>query len=108
MEKYIIIIMKRDKMVLTFHVTKEIFQMYLHENKTHEYREYNEYWHTRSLKLKNGDNIAICEGYSSNLIHMYFVGCKGIQYNDLPEYAKKFFIPYQGILDFDLNHSQKG
>jgi hypothetical protein len=98
----------RDKMTLTFHVTKEIFQMYLHKQKLHEYREYNQYWHTRALNLKAGDDIAICEGYSSNLMHLYFVDCRGIQYDELPDYAKKFFIPYQGILDFELNHSKKG
>jgi hypothetical protein len=97
-----------DKMTLTFHVTKEIFQMYLHKQKLHEYREYNQYWHARSLNLRTGDQIAICEGYSSNLLHFYFVGCTGTYYDKLPEHAKKFFILYQGILDFELSHEKKG
>ncbi len=94
-------------MTLTFHVTKEIFQMYLHNNKLHEYRKNNQYWYSRALNLLYGDPICISEGYSNNLIHLSFVNCKIIKYSELPEYAKKFFKYSEEILDFELSRIRK-
>jgi hypothetical protein len=85
-------------MVLTFHVTEEIFQMYLHKDKLCEYRTANAYWLERKGNLSIGDSVAICEGYTNNFIHMKIKDIKIIAFKDVPIYAQRFFNSNDSII----------
>lgn len=77
--------------MLTFNLKKEFYDMVISRIKDTEYREYKEYWVKRIGRAKLGDFIKLVKGYTSEHIEATITKITIMTYEQLPEYAKKFF-----------------
>lgn len=54
--------------MLEFHVTNEIFELVRKGEKTHEYRNFNNYWKGKLSKIKEPTKAKIVRGYTKDKI----------------------------------------
>ena len=85
-------------MTLEFHVTNQIFKQVKNNCKTHEYRDYKEYWQKRLLNSKP-KNAYIVKGYTTDRIPIEIVSIDIIPKKDVPVEQYKDYISISWCFD---------
>ena len=88
--------------MLHFHVTNEIFELVKNGEKTHEYRNYNNYWFSRLNDICEPTDAVIVRGYTKDKIPIRINDISVILKDEIDNSFYKGFIKTRRCFDIEF------
>ena len=87
---------------MDFHVTNEIYELIKSGNKTHEYRDFSEYWKDRLSKINEPTDARIVRGYTKDRIPIRIIDIAVIPRDAIDVEAYRDFIKTMHCYDIEF------
>ncbi len=88
--------------MLEFHVTNEIFQLTKDGKKTHEYRNFNDYWKSRLSKINEPSDAFIVRGYTKDKLLIRIIDISVMPTKSIDESGYRDFIKTSLCYDIEF------